>query len=627
MSNGSRKILVILLLLTYWTLAITSVRNKSTTFDEIQHLTAGYTYWMFQDFRLHPENGILSQKLLALPLLFSDSRFPSLSQSAWWTSNVLEIGYQFLYQQGNDADAMMLKGRMVIALMGVALGLCVYLWSKQLFGKTGGMISLLLYAFCPTMLANGSLATSDMTVALFFTIAVLAFWKMLQEPNWKSILLSSFAIGGLFLAKFSAFVFFPIASLLVLVRFVLGPKVESPNKMQTAALAVGAALIHCLILFGAIWTLYDFRFSVFNPADAHPAQLFEPWEHFGPVRFHSMLDFAREKQILPEAYLYGFATVLKHGESRRAFLNGQYSLHGWWYFFPYSFFAKTPIPTLFILILSFAAGISKWRREGVHSKGDVYQLAPLLILLVVYWGVAITSSLNIGHRHILPTYPALFILAGGASWWFSRNRSLPRILMSAMIVWLIAETVFTYPNFLTYFNEVAGGPKNGYEHLVDSSLDWGQDLPALKGWIEKYAAGSPVYLSYFGTGSPEYYGIKAKRLPSYINLGHHPEETEFREGVYAISATMLQSVYSYAAGHWNVLYERAYQRLLKSSTNDVERFNLQQLRFTRLCSYLRHRTPTDSVGYSILIFRLSKRELDEALYGPPAELHAGVDMK
>ena len=622
--NIVQKLVLVALLLTFWTLAITSIRNKSCTFDEIQHVTAGYSYWSQNDFRLHPENGILSQKLIAFPLLFSDDRFPDLSQPAWWNSNVLELGYEFLYRSGNNADWMLLKGRMVIATLGVALGLLVYFWSRRLFGKAGAMLSLTLYTFCPTLLANSSLATSDVVVALFFILAVFAYWKMLHGPDLKNVLFSSLAIAGLFLAKFSAFVFVLMAVLLLIVRFLFGPKLENKSIPRV----VGIALAHVAVLWLAVWTFYGFRYSSFNPADPHPAQLFEKWEHFDDVGLHSILQFAREEHLLPESYLYGFATVLKHGQSRRAFLNGNYSLHGWWYFFPYSFFVKTPLPTFVILALSILAGLITWKRTPKQTAmREAYHATPLFVLLLVYWIVAITSSLNIGHRHILPTYPAILILAGGAAQWLRGPRMFPKILLTCMLIWLIAETIFTYPNFLTYFNEVAGGPKNGYNHLVDSSSDWGQDLAGMKSWMDNHPARRPVYLSYFGVASPEYYGIEVKRLPSYIELGQTPEETELMEGTYAISATMLQSVYSYAAGHWSVPYEHAYQKLLKNTSSDADRFYLRQLRFARLCAYLRHRTPVDSVGNSILIFRVTDEDLHRALLGPPLELVPQIDMR
>jgi len=71
-------------------------------------------------------------------------------------------------------------------------------------------------------------------------------------------------------------------------------------------------------------------------------------------------------------------------------------------------------------------------------------------------------------------------------------------------------------DYLAYFNQVAAGPKNGYKHLVDSSLDWGQDLPALRSWLaqnpDRFGTGQR-YLAYFGTALPEWYGIKATSLP------------------------------------------------------------------------------------------------------------------
>ncbi len=164
--------------------------------------------------------------------------------------------------------------------------------------------------------------------------------------------------------------------------------------------------------------------------------------------------------------------------------------------------------------------------------------------------------------------------------------------------------------------------------MVDSSLDWGQDLPALKERLGHQNSGDRVYLSYFGTGNPKYYGIEAEMLPSYIDFrppSNHDEP--WGAGLYCISATMLQSVYSYAAGHWSVPYERAYQNLLQGKQVPNRDFYLRQLRLARLCAYLRHRRPDDTAGYSILIFHLTEDDVRQALLGPPAELVPAVDMR
>ena len=111
----------VVLLALFTLLATTSALRKSSTFDEVAHLTAGYTYWAFNDYRLNPENGNLPQRLVALPSVVGAYRFPSLDQPGWQGSAVYEMGHQFLFTQGNDVDAMVLQGRLVMILVGVTV--------------------------------------------------------------------------------------------------------------------------------------------------------------------------------------------------------------------------------------------------------------------------------------------------------------------------------------------------------------------------------------------------------------------------------------------------------------------------------------------------------------------------
>jgi hypothetical protein len=154
-----------------------------------------------------------------------------------------------------------------------------------------------------------------------------------------------------------------------------------------------------------------------------------------------------------------------------------------------------------------------------------------LVLLAVYWCAAIFSHLNIGHRHLLPTYPPLFILCGAAGWWLRawpgvRNESKPHLRFSrglgiglcVALAFLAVEAVYRFPHYLAYFNGLVR-PANGYRHLVDSSLDWGQDLPGVRRYIETKHPPPPIYLSYFGFANPVYYGIPA--IHTYSVTGAH----------------------------------------------------------------------------------------------------------
>lgn len=668
--------LVVLLLAIHWVMAVTGVRHKSTTFDEIAHMTGGYSYLVTGDYRLNPENGLLPQLWGALPLLAGHCVFPPLSQPAWYSSDLWEIGYQFFYRMGNDLGAMLSAGRAMIALLSVGLGLIVYLWSRRLFGPQGGMLSLLLYCFCPTVLANGSLVTSDMALALFLTAAVWLWWSLLHRFSVVLIVANALVLTALFLSKMSAAMILPIGFLLLGVRLLrpeplpvhLGVSARPSRagrgrcrhvcgRRNQTLVFLAAISFQVLAVFVLIWVVYGFRYSAFDAAQAGRDEFFGGWDYVlqGAGAAGAVIEFFRRHQWIPEHQLYGFAYMLKSAGLRSAFLNGHYSVVGWWYFFPYSFLVKTPVSLFAILTLAAAAAVSRWRGSPAEPvpavKGGVgsslYRVAPLLALLAVYWVIAINSRLNIGHRHILPIYPALFVLAGAAGYWFRTQRRILRAAVPILLLVFVIESLSVRPNYLAFFNVLAGGPRHGYRHLVDSSLDWGQDLPELRTWLDRHDLNgqdrTPVYLSYFGMGDPTYYGIKTGFLPSYMDKWRVKDMEPLRGGVYCIGATMLQVVYLDADGPWAVPYERAYQRLLPEArrlqdaqSDPQARENLrrekgsdyweqtysmfEELRFARLCSFLRQREPDDQVGHSILIYRVSDQELNRALSGAPVEL-------
>ncbi len=670
---------VVLLLAVYATLALSGVWQKSITFDELAHITAGYSYWKTGDYRLNPENGHLPQRWAGLGMLPSQARFPSLDQDAWRASNPWVLGDQFLFDHGNDADALVWRGRVMIVLLGVGLCLVVWGWSRQLFGPMGGLISLTLCAFSPTLLAHGSLVTSDMAAALFFTASLWALWTLLHRVTVRTVLLSVLAMTGLFLSKMSAVLIIPVGLLLLLLRLAVGRPLEIAlgrrswslsGRVRQLGLFAGLLVCHVVFVWAAIWACFDFRYAAFKgPPDSRNELFPAGWgrELSAPGRVSAAIGFTRRLHLLPEAYLYGFAFANHHAQQRRAFLNGEFSRQGWVEFFPYCLLVKTPLTVFGLLALAAVAGLVAMRAAGDGTAqarrtlaAGLYNLAPFGVFLAIYWTTVLSSHLNIGHRHLLPTYPMMFILAGGAGFWLVRAPARGRLVRALPVLLLLAfaaESLWTWPNYLAYFNMVAGGPSHAYEHLVDSSLDWGQDLLGLKKWLEARGLPTqdrPVYLSYFGTASPEYYKIRASLLPCYFSRTKPRLPPRLRGGVYCISATMLQAVYLPTIQPvpvssplppplpWTPLYESMYQKLRDrirqfekehpgAASNDavlrtpegqdwivVFRF-FEEVRLGRLCAYLRQRKPDDQVGHSILIYSLSDKDIDRALVGPPPE--------
>ena len=368
------------------------------------------------------------------------------------------------------------------------------------------------------------------------------------------------------------------------------------------------------------------------------------------------IQFFKGHKLLPEAYLYGFADVYRSSQRRSAFLNGEYSQTGWPSFFPYTFLVKTPLIVFLVALLALAAAVRKTRLARKETGAALwralapalYCTAPLWLFLAVYWATAICSHLNIGHRHIMPVYPPMFILAGASAYWVTARERLVRAVLIAALVIGAAECASAWPDYIPYFNAIAGGSKNGYRHLVDSSLDWGQDLPGLKQWLARHNldgnAGTPVYFAYFGNGSPSYEHISGKELPGFPETWRDAAIWPLTGGIYCISATMLQQVVSDVLGHWTVEYEQAYQqsmrdfaRFIKAKDDPIaletmggenywatrlHRFDV--LRMARLCAFLRQREPDDEVHYSILIYRLTDEDVRKAVYGPPPELASAL---
>jgi hypothetical protein len=645
----------------YGFLALRASREKCTTYDEIAHLTSGYSYWLYHDYRLQPENGNWPQRWAALPLLVSQPHFPDQEGAAWQKSNVWKIGNQFFYKENNDADWLLLQGRAMICLLGVVLGLGVFCYGRSLFGWPAGLLSLMLFVFCPTMLAHGALITSDMAAALFFLGSLATTWWVMHELTPWSLLLSSLFLGGLFLAKFSAVIILPVLVILLGIRVADGRPLRVSfwrqetltGRGQLLGALPGVVLVQAVVVWAMIWGSFGWRYSVF--ADNSEGELFPlGWDYilnpFGfPETMGNIVQWAKDQEFLPEGYIYGFAFTVRFSQRRWAFLNGEISTEGWPWFFPYAFLVKTPLAVFPILVLALLSWKILWGKLGWKAAwGRFYTTAPLWIFLAVFWAFAMHSHLNIGHRHILPTYPVMYILAGSAISWlgYVAERTptkrwlnwLGKGLLLGSLGWLMVESLSTWPNYLAYFNQVVGGPRHGYKHLVDSSLDWGQDLPALKKWLEARGMTNErvlnLYLSYFGTGEPIYYGIDAVKLPvKYASL---PREARpmYVPGTYCISATYLQGVYReypepwderleakyreslLFRGHYNRREEAASKEWLEKIGQDQWLTRLNQahaLTFARLCHYLRQRPPDDQVGYSILIFQLGEGELHKAL--------------
>ena len=618
----------------YWWMATSVSDSMCTTGDEIAHLTAGYSYWTTNDYRLQPENGNLPQRWAALPLLGRGLRFPTLDQDAWRISDVWDMGFQWFYRSGNDLPGMLRAGRGMIALFGVATGALVFLWARRLAGSRAALLAVSLFAFCPTMLANGALVTSDMAATCMFLAAVTAFWAMAHRLSPARLALFVLALGLLCVAKFSAPLVAPMCAILFAVRVARPGALPASwplprlldGRARVALALVAATVAACALAVAVIWASYGFRYAMYRQYEPNRVRSLVGWDVLedqgGPVV--PAFRFARAHRLLPESYIYGFAHTYRFSRYRKAFLNGEYRSTGWVQFFPYTTAVKTPL-ALFALLAMAGLHAASLRRDARQWRGRLYEWSPLLSLFAVYWAFSLTSGLNIGHRHIMPVYPVLFVMAAGAAAWVTAPLRWAGAAVALLAAWFAAESLRIRPHYLAYFNELVG-PANAWRHVVDSSLDWGQDLPSLRRWMDAHPDPGPVFISYFGSGDLDTYGIRGARVGD-INFDLRPRKAPaiLSGGLWIISVTQFQQVYTEARGPWDLAKEADYRRQL-AHVLELERTHgrltyregvtFEEYQFARLCHCLRGREPVAQVAYTFLVFRLTDEEVMKALYEP-----------
>jgi 4-amino-4-deoxy-L-arabinose transferase-like glycosyltransferase len=523
-------------------IAITSMRTISMTWDELAHLPAGCTYIRFHDYHLNPEHPPFIKLLAGLGAL---TAHPRLDTYNW--RNVDQWRYGEIFYDDNGADRMLFRGRLPIVLLSVLLGLAVYCCAWELYGWKAGCLALLLYLLNPDLLAHGQLVTTDLGLSCFLFISVYTFWRALLRLTIGRGLLTCVAIGLTLSTKFSgvliipmlvitglifAFSKYPVKLELLRKRVVLGKPVIKLSAV--GGLLIAAGVVSLVI----IWGCYGFRYAI-SPDPLISSDL--RWGYYleKPGVVVKAARLAKTIHLVPEAYTYGFVSVVDSAERRYSFLLGNYSWAGWWYYFIITFLIKTPLALIGLIVL----GGFFMRRYGAGWAME----STLLLPPAFYFAVAMANSLNIGHRHVLPIYPFLIVFASKITRAFEvpRRKALS-IVVALLLVWHVAATAYIYPHFLSYFNEITGGPGNGWKWVGDSNIDWGQDLKAL-GDYHRRNPETPLYIFILGNGNPKSYGLDDVRLlpgaPLRKPLDTYTKFADVPSGaVVAVSVSFLQGM-------------------------------------------------------------------------------------
>ena len=476
-----------------------SVRRESQTWDEGNHIFAGYRSWTHADYGLNPEHPPLLKMLASTPLLWSQPKSPPLEER-FFKEDAFLRGKEFLYQ--NDPEQILARTRTAAAILTLLTALVVFFGAREMFGTGAAFIALTLVTFDPNLLAHGALITTDVGLACFMFLSVYMFYRFVKSPSALRLIATGAAVGLVLAVKHTGLLVLPILFLLTLCEIVF--------KKSSLKLFGSLALI-ALIGWVVLWSTYRFRYDArpsglqMNPPLVEYVKGLKPYEAW-PVSVMARL------HILPESYLYGLVDVKLTANYYTSYLLGKVYAHNVWFYFPVAFLIKSTIGVLALFVL--AIGVVAARRLN-----GLREILFLVVPVIFYLAVALTVGMNIGVRHILVVYVFLYVLIGGATWMLIAKSRKWAYVVGVLLLVHVASSALAFPNYIAYANELWGGPSQTYKYLTDSNADWGQQLKSVRQYLDQRGVKDCWFL-YFaeGVAEPGYYGIPCKPLPTISTL-------------------------------------------------------------------------------------------------------------
>ncbi|MDB4882250.1 MAG: hypothetical protein JWL95_1016 [Gemmatimonadetes bacterium] len=474
----------------------------SQTWDEPATIAAGMEWLSTGTYQYEPQHPPLARIASAL--------LPYL-RGARSTGNVsmYDEGRALLGEGAHYRRELFLARLGMLPFFWLLLAVCAA-WGARVAGPPGATLATLFAATNPNLLAHAGIAGTDLAPAAFVAAALYAWMRWRDEPSLRRAIVFGVTLGLALVTKFSALAFLGLAiaigeaARLVMTRAARGANGASPLAWRDALAVVGAAGL-------AVWAVYRFRIAPLSPGGIP----------------------------LPAPELFrGIAAFLTHGTGGHpGFLLGEVRLAGWWYYYLVVLAVKTPLPLLALAVVGGVHAVRARRDEGWTSLVPLAGVAGVLV-------PSLLSHVDLGVRIVLAIYPFLALLAarGAVVAWRDSGARARVVARRAAIALLVAASVVTpvraWPDYLAYFNPVAG--THPERVLVDSNLDWGQDLYRLADTVRARRMDS-LYVHYFGSAN-----FTAIGLTNLRRLAKDERAT----GWVAASETFLAGVWSDTSLRW-----------------------------------------------------------------------------
>lgn len=552
-----------LLLLVFFTLTLVAANRESVTVDEFRHLSTGVYYWQSGDFSFDSATPPLWKLAFSLPAYAAGAEKMPLPEAyeayAGWAPWLMAT--DFMRNNASGYPYFLLHARLVNILAACACLGYLYWRSRKSFGPVAALYGTAFLAFSPTFLAHSHYATTDIIACLTLTILVFQLIDFVREPGWFHLVAVAALLGLSMLCKFSAvLLLLPVVFVIALksrqLAETMGRKLSfRPGRTGTFFLSALLALVIVILIVSI-----PYRFAGFGAtlADIAPQSK--------ALRAVSMTPLGQVHVPLPRVFVEGFDRQKADSDYAEfpSYFMGRWSEDGFWYYYPGAFCFKETVPFILLLVLVLFAKIHAGGGSVNRSETVLLWFVPVSLFMVL----SFFNRLDVGVRYLLPAYPFLCYFYSG--YFANRSHFKPvRLFLLALFLLHVISVIRIAPHYTAYFNEIAGGPAHGYEYLIDSNLDWGQDLVGLRQYMEKQGI-EKVQLAYFGHALPELYGIR------YEPLLDAP-----KPGYVAISASLLQGQ-PYLLTYLSPPYQADFDHY----------------------GFMRAFKPIAQIGYSMMVFRI-----------------------
>ncbi len=493
---------MVLLLVVHALLLLYSLRHQFATRNEVAHVPAGLSIWQTGTFSLYRVNPPLSRMTAVLPVLLAqpNTGFADLSDAPGLRQE-WDAAHRFADLNASDYMHLIRLARLAGIAWSLLGGWLVYRWAGELYGRRAGLVGLTLWCFGPNILAHAQLVTPDIPATVSGLAATYAFWNYLRRGTWSAALLAGLLLGVAQLTKFTLLVLYPVWALLgLLYGLVLNNRAwrDVPLRVKMAE-GLCVVLLSLLVLnagyafdgTGTPLGEYHFVSRLFNGIAAE-----EGGGRGAPVlgnRFHDTW-LAAVPVPLPEDYLSGIDLQRRdfEGIMPPSFLAGEWRRGGWWYYYLYALAVKVPLGKLALVGWSLVLLVLR-HPANARFLDELTLWLPALAVLVL---VSSQTGFNHHMRYVLPMFPFVFIAAAKLGYYLQATRWKRGLVVVALLLGSVGSSLSVYPHSLSYFNELAGGPDNGHRYLLDSNIDWGQDLLYLKDWVEAHPEAASLGIAY-----------------------------------------------------------------------------------------------------------------------------------